>query len=126
MVNLRKMLRSFGFAIEGTKALFQYENNARFHLIAAIVVVLTGAWFQISNIEWACVAFAIGGVCSAEAFNTSLEKLCDMVSPEIHPQIKAIKDLAAAGVLIMTLAAVGIGIAVFGPKIYLTVNSLNH
>jgi diacylglycerol kinase len=117
MINIRKMLRSFGYAFEGVTALFRHENNARFHLLAAIGVLLTGIGFDIDSKEWALIVLAIGGVWAAEAFNTALEKLCDLVSPDVHPQIKAIKDLAAAGVLIMAGAAVVIGLLIFGEKI---------
>lgn len=117
MINIRKMLRSFGYAFEGVSSLFLYENNARFHLLAAIGVVLAGIGFDIDLKEWALIALAIGGVWAAEAFNTALEKLCDLVSPGVHPQIKAIKDLSAAGVLIMAGVALVIGVLIFGEKI---------
>ncbi len=117
MIDIRKMLRSFSYAIEGGAALFRYENNARFHLLAAIVVVIAGWYFNLDLVEWALIAIAIGGVWAAEAFNTALEKLCDLVSPHFHPQIKAVKDLAAAGVFIMAGVALVIGILVFGDKI---------
>ncbi len=119
------MLRSFGYAVEGLQALFRYENNARFHLLAAIIVVLFSVWLHLSSIEWVVIVLAIGGVWAAEAFNTSLEKLCDLVSPDFHPQVKAIKDLAAAGVLIMAIIASVIGMLVFGKKLMmLFVNSI--
>lgn len=111
------MLRSFGYAFEGVSALFRNENNARFHLLAAIVVLMAGIGFDIDSKEWALLVPAIGGVWAAEAFNTALEKLCDLVSPNVHPQIKSIKDLAAAGVLIMAVVAVVIGMLIFGEKI---------
>jgi diacylglycerol kinase len=124
MINIRKMLRSFGYAFEGLSALFRYENNARFHLLAAIGVLLVGIRLNIDAKEWALIALAIGGVWAAEAFNTALEKLCDLVSLGIHPQIKVIKDLAAAGVLIMAGVATVIGGLVFGEKLKILFNSM--
>ena len=117
MINIRKMLRSFGYAFEGVTALFRFENNARFHLLASSGVLLAGIGFDIDSKEWALITLAISGVWAAEAFNTALEKLCDLVSPGVHTQIKAIKDLAAAGVLIMAGAAIVIGVLIFGEKI---------
>jgi diacylglycerol kinase (ATP) len=124
MINIRKMLRSFGYAFEGLSALFRYENNARFHLLAAIGVLLAGVGLNIDAKEWALIALAIGGVWAAEAFNTALEKLCDLVSQGVHPQIKVIKDLAAAGVLIMAGVAAVIGVLVFGEKLKILFNSM--
>jgi diacylglycerol kinase len=117
MINVRKMLRSFGYAVEGMVALFRYENNARFHLLAALVVVIAGIIIGLTYLDWVIIAIVIGGVWAAEAFNTAIEKLCDVVSPDIHPQIKAIKDLAAAGVLIMAGTAALTGVIIFGKAI---------
>jgi diacylglycerol kinase len=117
MINVRKMLRSFGYAVEGMVALFRYENNARFHLLAALVVVIAGIIIGLTYLDWVIIAIVIGGVWAAEAFNTAIEKLCDVVSPGIHPQIKAIKDLAAAGVLIMAGTAALAGVIIFGKAI---------
>lgn len=118
MVDIRKMIRSFSYAFEGIVALFRYENNARFHLIAAFGVVLLGIVLGLERFEWALVAIVIGAVWAAEAFNTAIEKLCDLVSPDYHPQIKAAKDLAAAGVMITSVVAVVVGAIVFGGKLW--------
>ena len=119
MINVRKMLRSFKYAVAGIIALFRYENNARFHLVAALAVIIIGLSVGLNYLDWTIILIAIGGVWAAEAFNTAVEKLCDVVSPDFHPQIKAVKDLAAAGVLIMAVIAALIGTIVFG-KVILT------
>lgn len=55
-------------------------------------------------------------VWTAELFNTAIEKVMDFISTERLPQIKWIKDMAAAAVLITALAAVIIGALIFIPK----------
>jgi diacylglycerol kinase (ATP) len=50
-------------------------------------------------------------VISAELFNTALEHLADHLHPEIHPQIRIVKDCAAAAVLMASCAAIAVGIA---------------
>lgn len=114
MINVRKVLRSFRFAGQGIIDLFRYENNAKVHLLIASLVVVIGFYFQLSRIEWAIILTQIGLVWAAEAFNTAIEKLCDFVSPGIHPQIKAIKDLSSGAVLILTIAAVVVGLIILG------------
>ena len=118
MIKIKKTIRSFKYAFAGVWALFQSENNARVHFLAAAAAVFLGTILKLTAVEWALVALCIGGVWGAEAFNTALEKLCDLVSPDIHPQIKAVKDLAAAGVLLLVLGAVVVGIVVFIPKLW--------
>lgn len=53
----------------------------------------------------------------SEMLNTAIEFLSDVVSPELHPQIKKVKDVSAAAVLFAALGAVVIGCIVFLPKI---------
>lgn len=117
-VDLPKTSRSFRFAVQGVINLFRFENNARFHLIAAIVAILAGFFFQISAIEWALLVTQVALVWAAEAFNTALEKLADAVSTEYHPLIKATKDLAAGGVLIVAISAVVVGGIIFLPRFW--------
>jgi len=49
---------------------------------------------------------------AVEALNTAIETLCDHITTERHPDIKAIKDVSAAAVLLMVLLTTGAG-AVF-------------
>ncbi len=118
-INIRKALRSFTYAGVGIFNLFRFENNARIHLIACILVVIAGVFFKISATEWALVVMQVALVWAAEAFNTSIEKLADLVSPDYHPVIKIVKDTAAAGVLILAISAVIVGAIVFIPKVLL-------
>lgn len=118
MINPLKVARSFRFAGQGIADLFRYENNARVHLLAAIGVIGIGFWLQLDRTEWAIILTQIGVVWAAEGFNTAIEKLCDLVSPGYHPQIKAIKDLSAGAVLLVVLVAVVVGSLLIGTKLY--------
>lgn len=116
MIEVRKVLRSFRFAGQGIFDLFRYENNAKVHLLAAIAVIGVGFWLQLSVLEWAIILTQIGLVWAAEAVNTAIEKLCDVVSPAHHPTIGKVKDMAAGAVLILTIMAVVIGLLIIGNK----------
>ena len=116
MKNQQGLLSSFRFAFKGVGKLFN-ERNARIHLAAAVLVVAMGAYFQISSQEWVMVIFAIGLVMAAEGFNTALENIVDLISPEIHEKAGNAKDLAAGSVLITSIAAAIIGLIIFLPRI---------
>ncbi|WAC09862.1 diacylglycerol kinase family protein [Dyadobacter pollutisoli] len=118
-INIPKALRSFRYAGVGIYNLFRYENNARIHLMACIVVIIAGVFFKISPVEWLLIVIQIALVWSAEAFNTAIEKLADLVSADYHPVIKIVKDTAAAGVLILAISAVIVGGVIFIPKVLL-------
>ncbi len=115
-MKLLKMLRSFRHAFAGLRFLME-ENNARFHVFAAVIVLSAGFYFKLSAIEWTIIITQIGLVLAVETLNTAIEKLCDFVSPEYHQLIGKVKDLAAAAVLIMSIVAVIVGIIIFLPKV---------
>ncbi len=116
-MDILKMLRSFRFSFLGIRWLIEGENNARFHLLATVVVIFAGFYFDLSTVEWAIILTQIGLVWATEAFNTAIEKICDFVSPERREVIGKVKDLASAGVLIVAVVAFVVGLIIFIPKI---------
>ncbi len=113
MINIPKFIKSVGFALEGIFSLIKSENNARIHLLASVLVILAGFYFNISSSDWLWICLAIALVWIAEAFNTAIETLADTVSKEIDPNIKKVKDIAAAGVLFAAGFAVFVALKVF-------------
>ena len=113
--DLKKQLRSFGYAWKGIQSCVGKEQNLSFHLIAAMAVIIAGIVLGITRTEWIMVVMCIGTVIAAELFNTAIEKLVDLVSPERHPVAGRVKDIAAGAVLIRAVAAAIIGLIIFIP-----------
>lgn len=111
-------LQAFYYALNGIKYSFKNEFNFKIHLLASIIVVILGIVFSISNIEWMIVIACMATVLMAELFNTAIENLCNKIEPNMHPQIKIIKDVSAAAVLVVAIAAAIIGLLIFIPKIF--------
>lgn len=111
------LLHSFRYAFAGLWYALRTQRNLRIHLSAAIIVVLLGALLGLSSVEWALLALTIGAVVVSELFNTVIEALVNLVSPERHPLAKVAKDVAAAAVLCMAIMAVAVGLAVFVPRL---------
>lgn len=116
--DFKKQLRSFGYAWKGIRCCVGKEQNLSFHLIATVLVVIAGWQLDITRTEWAILLLCIGMVIAAELFNTAIEKLVDLVSPEQHPLAGQVKDIAAGAVLVCAATAAIIGLMVFVP--YLT------
>lgn len=114
----RKRLRSFAYAFNGIRLLIQNEPNAWIHCAAAISAVALGFVLQISHLEWIAIVVVIGMVLAAEAVNSSIEALADLVSPEYNEAIKRTKDLAAGAVLLVAIAAAVVGCIIFIPKLF--------
>jgi diacylglycerol kinase len=109
--------RSFTFAGQGVWHAVRTQRNMRVHLTVTAAVVVVGLVLRISAVDWACIAAAVGLVLTTEAINTVIEAVVDLVTSEYHPLAKIAKDTAAGAVLIASLAAVGVGIAVFAPHL---------
>jgi len=110
-----RRLKSFQYAGKGVWKAVKTQHNLWIHLVAALLVIYAGFFFQITRTEWMIVIVAMGGVISAEMFNTAIELIVDMVSPEHHRMAGAVKDVAAGAVLIFAIASVLIGLLVFLP-----------
>ena len=97
--------------------MFQSEHNTIIHLVLTVIAVVAGFMLSISRIEWIALIIVIAMVWTAELFNTAIEKTMDFITKERLLQIKLIKDVAAAAVLITAIAAVVVGLLIFIPKI---------
>ena len=115
--SISKRLQSFKFALNGLAILIREEHNARIHLIAAVIVFFAGVLVGLSSYEWIALVWCISSVITLEIINSAIENVCDFISPQRHDDIKKIKDLAAASVLITATASVVIGLIIFIPKI---------
>lgn len=115
--SFRQRLRSFRFAFRGILLMIKTQHNFWIHLTFAALVIIAGFLFHIRLTEWTLVIFSIGMVLSAETFNSAIEQLTDLASPDIHPTAGRVKDLAAGAVLLSAIAAALIGLLIFVPKI---------
>lgn len=121
--NFIDRLKSFRNAFSGIALLIKYEHNARIHLVVLVSVIAAGLLLHITTSDWIAIVLAAGIVFMSESFNTALEYLSDVISPEYNDRIRNAKDLAAAAVLISAFMSVIIGVIIFIPKL---MKLLNH
>lgn len=118
MNELEKRIKSFGYAFKGIASLIRKEHNAWIHCTAIVLVTLAGFHFGITPTEWCMVVLCFGLVLAAEGFNTAIERLVDLVSPDFHPIAGDVKDVAAGAVLVCAIAAAIVGMIVFIPYMF--------
>ncbi len=99
------------FAAAGILAALRAEHSLRFQFLALIGIFMVLAVFRPAPVWWALVAIASAGVIAAELFNTAVEHLADHLHPQLHPSIRIVKDCAAAAVLVASLGAAGVALA---------------
>jgi diacylglycerol kinase len=107
-------VRAIRFALEGWWHVISTQRNAWIHALASTLVILLGVWLRLPRRDWAVLILTITIVWMAEFFNTAVETLTDLASPEEHHLAKVSKDVSAAAVLITAAASVIIGLLILG------------
>jgi diacylglycerol kinase len=114
---LASRTRSFRCACRGVCDVLRSQRNAWIHAGATAAVIVAGASFGLSALEWTLLTLAMSGVWTAETFNTALEALGDAVAGQHHALVGRAKDVAAGAVLVSATGALVVGALVFGPRI---------
>ena len=104
-------------AINGILSVVKSGRNIKIQLIFAIIVIIAGIVFKITNIEFLILILTIFLVLVSEFMNTAIEKLCDLYTIEYNEKIKIIKDIGAGAVTLAAIASVCVGLIMFLPKI---------
>lgn len=93
------------------------ETSFQMQIFSALITIAISYLLRISYVEWFIIILTIGAVLATEAMNTAVEELCDHVTPEEHPHIGKVKDLAAAATALIQIAALIIGCLIFIPRL---------
>jgi diacylglycerol kinase (ATP) len=99
------------FAIAGLAYAVTAERSIRTQLLAVLVVLGALLYWRPAPVWWALVLLVSTAVLAAELLNTALERLADLLHPQQHPQIRVVKDCAAAAVLVLSLGALCVAAA---------------
>ena len=106
-------LENINCAIDGILWTASTQRHMRNHFVAAVLVLLLALFLRISTLEFILLTFAVTLVLFAELFNTALEVVVDLVSPDYHILAKRAKDVAAGGVLVASCGAAVMGFFAF-------------
>ncbi|MCX7870735.1 MAG: diacylglycerol kinase [bacterium] len=112
----KSIVESFSNAVNGLMEIFYQERNMRIHLIIAVAILVLVFFVNLSHLELIVILFCIGLVFALEAVNTAIELISDKISKEYDEQIKVIKDVSAASVLIASILSVIIAYIIITKK----------
>ena len=116
-MDIKKLIKSFGYAFNGIKETIKNEQNIKVHLLIMCFVIVAGIIFKITKFEWIMCIILFGLVISAELFNTSIENTVDLITETKNEKARIAKDAAAGAVLIIAIASAIIGLIIFVPRI---------
>ncbi|MEK9155939.1 MAG: diacylglycerol kinase family protein [Patescibacteria group bacterium] len=113
--SLKRLARSFNYALRGVIFLLTSEQNARIHAVLTIIVGVGAYIFGVTRLEAAVLFMAVVLVFAIEIINTAIEKIFDVLHPENHEVIARIKDAMAGAVLISAIIATVVAMLIFLP-----------
>jgi len=113
-----KEANSFGYAFRGIWQALRHEWHLQIHAFCTLGVLVCSWYLGLTIAEWCLVIFAIGMVLAAEIFNSAIEQLTNIASPQFNAAAGRVKDMAAGAVLVAAITAAAVGCLVFLPKIW--------
>ncbi|MBI1305648.1 MAG: diacylglycerol kinase [Bacteroidetes bacterium] len=111
-----RWLKSARYATNGIRNFFLKERNAQIQFVLFLIAIISGVILKISTTEWSLVLLCSAMVFGLELINSSIESLLDHLHPEEHKIIGKSKDLAAGGVLLVSVFSAVVGGIIFLPK----------
>ncbi len=112
-MEVKKLVDSFSYALEGIGQALQTERNLRIHLVIGFIALMGAVFLGLSRLEFLILFLVIALVVVMELFNTVVERLIDLISPNFHPRVRIIKNMAAGAVLIAAANAAITGFILF-------------
>lgn len=113
--HIRGLADSFRFASEGIVYAISSQRNMKIHLVAAMLIIMSGLCLHFTSIEVIIIAFCIALVIAMEIINTAIESAVDMAMTDYDDLAKHAKDSGAGAVFIVVLIVVFIGIIIVVP-----------
>ena len=103
-----RIIKAFFNSWAGWKHAVATEAAVKQELV--VLIIALPAAFLLTEDWWKRLALigVLFFVLTVEFLNTAIEALCDHVRPEIHPQIKVVKDLGSTAVFLSIALALAI------------------
>lgn len=115
---MKKFHKSLKAARNGIVETLIHERNFKIMLAMTLIIVVAMFYFPTLRIEKAILATVIFAVLTLEMVNIVIERILDFVHPGHHEEVRIIKDLIAAIVLIASFGAAIIGVIIFWQYIF--------
>lgn len=110
---LKAFAAGFGYAAKGVWTALQSERNMRVHTCVGFYVLLFSLFYPFGAVEYAVLFLCIGGVIALELVNSAIEQAVEQPDPAHWRAAGSAKDMAAGAVLVFSIAAAAVGIALF-------------
>ena len=107
---------TFRNARKGMRLSLKSDRNIRVHLAAGVLAIITAFCFNFSIPKHCILILTITAVICAEMLNSAIEFALDSVYHNKYSKMVGMaKDIAAGAVMVVTIAAIMIGVLLFVP-----------
>ncbi len=113
----KNFFESANLAVEGILYAAKTQRHMRYHFWAAGAVIIASLLLGVTRIEFLILSFIILLVLLSEMFNTAIEAIVDLVSPDYNQLAKIAKDVAAGAVFLISAGAVITGYLILFPYV---------
>ena len=103
---VKRTVHKFSCAANGLVRGVLYDRSIIIQFILAFISIVFFWIFKASWIEWLFIITAIFFVLATEFMNSAIEDTCDLLVQRYDLQVKEIKDIAAAAVMLAAIYAV--------------------
>ena len=104
---------------KGMRLSLKSERNIRVHLFAGTLAIITGFCFHFSIIRFCILFIVISMVISAEMLNAAIEFTLDSIYHNRYSKMVGMaKDIAAGAVMVVTIAAIMVGVLLYVPPFF--------
>ena len=117
-MNKQSLPKAFKNAFLGIVYFARHERNMKINIVLASLAGCLAWWLCLDPYEILILLVTISSVLITEMLNTVVEKVVDIVSPEVHPLAKIAKDVAAGAVLISAIVSLLVGYILFFGKMW--------
>jgi diacylglycerol kinase (ATP) len=117
MVNKPKfsIFKNVTYALEGAKTVLKSEKSFKTQLLVIAIIGIALIFINISTISKLVLFFSTWLILIAEAFNSAIERVVDLVTQDYHQLAKEAKDIGSFAVLLTFILIA----AIWGVTLYL-------
>lgn len=109
----QNLLNSFFSAFRGIKHALR-ERNFVIQIMLGVVAMSLALALELTRDEKIIIIMLIAFVLATEALNSACERILNLVTKEHNAEVARIKEILSSAVLIYSVAALIIGIWIFG------------
>jgi len=118
------LVDSFNYAIEGLIYVLKSQRNMRILFFFSILLLLLAIYLSLTKGELLLLLISITLVLFAEMFNTAIECTVDLISREVHPMARIIKDIGAGAVLLAAVNCLIVAYIVFSSHLNIPIGNM--